>query len=69
MKLFLPRSHSIYFAKTFYAANIVKYFCELSALINNSELPGSSSSAVRKNCRRLPNRERNTTENSVTCSV
>ena len=26
MKLFLPRSHSIYFAKTLYAANIVKYF-------------------------------------------
>ena len=37
--------------------------------LTTPKLPGSRSSAVRKNCRRLPNRERNTTENSVTCSV
>ena len=33
------------------------------------KLPGSRSSAVRKNNRHLPNRKRNTAENSVICSV
>ena len=33
------------------------------------KLPGSRSSAVRKNNRHLPNRERNTAENSAICSV
>ena len=37
--------------------------------LTTPKLPGSRSSAVRKNNRRLPNRERNTIENSVICSV